>query len=228
MILKASEARNKTDISKRTEINYIINNVKRYLNCNHTYSENKRKYFVFGYSIPVSYLLIKVLYITNCVVQIYLLNIYFGNGNHFWAFDLLRGYFTSYKSIEYFPTVAVCDLHRLVGYKMQTQKIQCALMVNILNEKIFVFSFLSILLTLFISIFGLIRTILENTVKSSRKATIQQYMGDKVSLKVKASENPYLFGYAEGDSCCSNLNDLKKTCKNFILDNHPSTDINGS
>uniref|UniRef100_A0A183UDZ3 Innexin n=1 Tax=Toxocara canis TaxID=6265 RepID=A0A183UDZ3_TOXCA len=91
--------------------------------------------------ISLMYLVTKALYLVNVIVQLYILNKFLRTDKYEWygigvIQDILNG--TEWGSSGYFPRVSLCDFTvRQVG-NIQRYSVQCVLVINMFNEKIFV------------------------------------------------------------------------------------------
>ena len=94
------------------------------------------------------YLFTKLLFIGNVVGQLFLLNKFLGNKYNLYGFEVLNGLFqdsTSMTSTEVvesprFPRVTMCHFQvRFLGDNIHDYVVQCALPINLFNEKIFIF-----------------------------------------------------------------------------------------
>ncbi|VDO00905.1 unnamed protein product [Rodentolepis nana] len=123
--------------------------------------------FVFGKRLgnrtAFYYLIIKLLYIVNCVGQIFLIMLFLSpdgiTRTDFIQFTL-RLFNTlvnnrEWKGSDLFPMRAICpvSLH-ILGHRNQLFTAICALPINMLNEKIYIFLFVWLLFVLSISVFS--------------------------------------------------------------------------
>uniref|UniRef100_A0A0K0F2X0 Innexin n=1 Tax=Strongyloides venezuelensis TaxID=75913 RepID=A0A0K0F2X0_STRVS len=94
-----------------------------------------------GSFIRNMYIITKLLFIWNLYIQFYLMNLFLGQNSTLWGasilYDIARG-----KNWEYsgnFPRTAICDFNVRVLGNLQRYSIQCVLVLNMFNEKIFLF-----------------------------------------------------------------------------------------
>lgn len=107
--------------------------------------------------LAVPYLLSKVIMIINDFAQLYLIAYFLGIKNVTWA---LHPFLLSQKissegynfTASYFPRVTFCDLNRATLSGTETNTLQCIVMLNVINEKIFLILFYWIAVLIAISI----------------------------------------------------------------------------
>ncbi len=96
----------------------------------------------YGSTLVILYPLVKILYISNALLQIFAMNLFLDTEYNFYGFDVIsrivRG--QSYRNSPRFPLVTLCDFKiRLLG-NVQRYTVQCALPINLYNEIIFTFN----------------------------------------------------------------------------------------
>ena len=87
------------------------------------------------------YLICKLLYITNAVGQLYMLDAFLGHNFHFYGIDVMRRLYTGSDWTESvrFPRVTLCNFDVRRQTKVHTHIVQCTLPINLFNEKLFIF-----------------------------------------------------------------------------------------
>ena len=95
----------------------------------------------YGNYLIIVYLAIKLLYVGNVVLQLYMLNHFLGTDYTIYGIEILRDVSRtgSFKESRRFPRVTLCDFEeRALGSNIP-RTIQCALPINLFNEKVFIF-----------------------------------------------------------------------------------------
>jgi len=94
-----------------------------------------------GWSIVILYLFIKLLYLLNAIAQFFILQHFLGAKSSWWGLqvldDLAHG--RQWTETGNFPRVTYCDFDVREMGNLQHHTVQCVLLINFLNEKIFVF-----------------------------------------------------------------------------------------
>ncbi|CAG9538774.1 unnamed protein product [Cercopithifilaria johnstoni] len=95
-----------------------------------------------AFFISLMYLITKTLYLANAALQLCILNKFLRtDANRWYGYDVIRDIIngTEWTTSGYFPRVSVCDfMVRQMG-NIQRYSVQCVLIINMFNEKIFVF-----------------------------------------------------------------------------------------
>lgn len=155
-------------------VRYIVNQMDRYLLAQRDYRTGcciRAKHAVarlcclvggrlYGNYLTTAYLIVKTLYVTNAIGQLFLLDSFLGNHYHFYGLHVLtsmaRGedWTESYR----FPRVTLCDFEiRHQGVQVHSYIVQCVLTINLFNEKIFLFIWFWFVFVAFLSVFNTAR-----------------------------------------------------------------------
>ncbi|VDM95253.1 unnamed protein product [Thelazia callipaeda] len=93
-----------------------------------------------GYHCFLFYLFMKWLYFGCCLCQVLLINNFVGDGSLLWGYHFTEQVFrgNDWKVSNMFPRVTFCDVETTQVGQMNTYTMQCVLMINVLNEKLYV------------------------------------------------------------------------------------------
>ena len=124
------------------------------------------------------YLFTKLLYVLNVLFQFVLLNEFLGPQYTFWGFGILQDIMNGREWSEsgHFPRVTLCDFNVRVLGNIHRWTVQCVLMINMFNEKIFVFLWFWFLFVGIMSILSLIYWLLATTLGGGRKEFVTKYL----------------------------------------------------
>lgn len=89
--------------------------------------------------LVVLFTFVKLLFLVNSLVQIFLLNAFLGNEYHLFGIEVISKFLRGldWGESKRFPRVTLCDFHiREVGI-IHRYTVQCVLPINLFNEKIF-------------------------------------------------------------------------------------------
>ena len=141
-----SEMREKT-------VRYLVNQIDRYLLAQRDYRTGccvRLKQLVARYCflvggkrhgnyLTVAYLFVKFLYAFNAIGQILLLDIFMGGDYHMYGVYVIVRLFRGedWTLLERFPRVTLCDFKIRHNARLHDYVVQCALTINLFNEKIF-------------------------------------------------------------------------------------------
>jgi hypothetical protein len=131
-----------------------------------------------GSYLNLLYLFIKFVYVIQCAFQFIILNRFLSTNYTFWGFEILRdlAYGREWEESGHFPRVTMCDFEvRVLGNKHR-HTVQCVLMINMFNEKVYLFVWWWILIVLIATIASLIYWIIMSFSKDQHHTFITQYL----------------------------------------------------
>uniref|UniRef100_A0AC34QAS3 Innexin n=1 Tax=Panagrolaimus sp. JU765 TaxID=591449 RepID=A0AC34QAS3_9BILA len=124
-------------------LDQLVNYLKSQIS--YTGTRNRVSYAGFGCYLSYLHLFVKVLTVFVICGNIYFINYFFGdNETSLWGFDMVQNVFASNASnvlneTSIFPRVTFCNFSQPTNFGFVERTMQCTLMVNMLNEKIFIF-----------------------------------------------------------------------------------------
>lgn len=159
-----------------------------------------------GRYLTCLYIFVKVLYLSNSLGQLFILNVLLGHKNFYlYGFEILRNIMNGTDDTDpvYFPRVTMCDFKVREATKIHEHTVQCVLPINFINEKVFIFlwfwfAFLSIVnfgdMTVWI-----MRSVFKNFHYRYIKYRIELLQQD-VRLRKGACKD-FVMGYLQSDNC---------------------------
>jgi hypothetical protein len=162
--------------------------------------------------IVLLFTFVKLLFLINSLVQIFLLNAFLGNEYHLFGFEVISKFIRGldWGESRRFPRVTLCDFHiREVGI-VHRYTVQCVLPINLFNEKIFLVLWFWILLLAAFNIGDFISWLLRIIRVDGRSAYVRRKLNMSSAL---AAENADQFTSPDRPK----LND-KKSIKDFVRD----------
>ncbi|VDN92465.1 unnamed protein product [Brugia pahangi] len=131
-----------------------------------------------GLYLTLLYMLVKFIYLLQAITQFVLLNSFLGTDYTFWGFEILRDLANGreWQESGHFPRVTMCDFDvRVLGNKHR-HTVQCVLMINMFNEKVYLFLWWWILLVIVATIASLIYWYCMSFLETQRYSFIAQYL----------------------------------------------------
>jgi hypothetical protein len=112
-----------------------------------------------GQIVVTTYLFVKALFALNALLQFFIVKWMLGNESLFWGWNVLTDLAAGREWPETgnFPRVTMCDFAVRVLGNLHRHSVQCVLMINMFNEKIFVllwFVFFVLAVVSFMSLIG--------------------------------------------------------------------------
>jgi len=149
---------------------------------------------IVGAYITITYLAIKVLFIINCILQFILLNAFLGTQYKYWGAEILTDLMAGRDWYEtgHFPRVTMCDLEvRQLG-NLHRWSVQCVLMVNMFNEKIYLFLWWWFLIVTVVTILNFIYWLVASSIGSLRSEFLERMLNAN-SIDLRSSDDQHAF-----------------------------------
>lgn len=126
------------------------------------------------------YIIIKLLYTVNSISQLYLMHTFLKMpGKHpFFGFDLLRNLTQGrdWQNTQIFPRIGGCGMLLKIAGATHWQIAQCALPVNMLNEKLYIFLWFWIFILSALNVFSIVRWIIRISLVSRQYKFIKKFL----------------------------------------------------
>jgi len=131
-----------------------------------------------GSYLSTLYLVVKFIYMLQILVQFVILNNFLGTHYTFWGFEILRdlAYGLEWQESGHFPRVTMCDFEIRVLGNTHRHTLQCVLMINMFNEKIYLFVWWWLLLLGVFTLFNLVYWLTMVLSKPQQESFISQYL----------------------------------------------------
>lgn len=156
MIEASHDFKNVSKLEKnRRMIEYMIGTIDQYVDDPRRQHANRNLNFIrrtmaltcfcfgkfLGNYLVILYLFIKVLYIVNCLGQLFLISVLLGRNYYIYGASIFRDMIQGkgYADSEYFPRVTMCKFQvRELGLKNFSHEynVQCVLPINLFNQQV--------------------------------------------------------------------------------------------
>lgn len=150
IVLKAQDSQNMEDVSRQRTLQVLANHLSRALRFQnqilrrHLIVHKTLGFLNLTYSacfISFMYLITKLCYLANVFAQLYLMNKFLETDRYQWyglsvIRDIMAG--IPWQTSGYFPRISLCDFTVRQVANIQKYSVQCVLVINIFNEKIFI------------------------------------------------------------------------------------------
>uniref|UniRef100_A0A7E4UUP9 Innexin n=1 Tax=Panagrellus redivivus TaxID=6233 RepID=A0A7E4UUP9_PANRE len=131
-----------------------------------------------GIYLVILYLFTKLLYVLNVILQFVILNAFLGPQYTFWGVGILQDLINGREWTEsgHFPRVTLCDFNVRVLGNIHRWTVQCVLMINMFNEKIFLFFWFWFLLVGVLSVLSLVYWLFATAIGDWRIGFVSKYL----------------------------------------------------
>lgn len=134
----------------------------------------------YGNHLWCAYLVVKLLYLSNALGQLILLDVFLGMGREYLVFGLtvLRKVSEGqeWAISERFPRVTLCDFEIRQQTNVHRYTVQCVLPINLFNEKIFVFVWFWLLMVAGATTVSIFQWITRSAILSTQTVYVQRQL----------------------------------------------------
>ncbi|MFH4973949.1 hypothetical protein AB6A40_000658 [Gnathostoma spinigerum] len=113
-----------------------------------------------GKSATLLYLCTKALYVANIIIQLWMMNHFLGGHYLYWGYETMMDVASGkvWQESPIFPRVIMCDFEvRRLG-NIQRHTVQCVIMMNMINEKLYLFLWFWLLFVLICTVLNFVYT----------------------------------------------------------------------
>ncbi|KAJ1361904.1 hypothetical protein KIN20_021283 [Parelaphostrongylus tenuis] len=149
-IIEAKKIRTLVGEDRRTALINLAKFIRDILKSGH-----KRP--IFGSSMAsICYVITKWLEVVNGFGQFHMLSRFVGQSDYFWGYHLLIAVLkgSDDPNTGVFPRIVLCDVTRFALANLHQEHMQCVLMLNFINEKIYTFLWFWIVFIISVSMFS--------------------------------------------------------------------------
>lgn len=131
---------------------------------------------IYGNYLAALHLLTKILYVASSVGQLFVLAEFIGDGFFLYGVDALRDIIKKkYHNSKLFPRITLCDVDIRQFSNVQMFTVQCALPINLFNEKVYLIIWFWLVFVSIINMHSLL-LLLWNAFLPSRKAFVVHHL----------------------------------------------------
>jgi hypothetical protein len=152
------------------------------------------------------YFFIKILYLSNSMGQLFLLNVLLGHKNfHLYGIEIMQNIMQGRDASDsvYFPRVTMCDFKVRDVAQVHTYTVQCVLPINLFNEKVFMFVWFWLAFVSFVNCYDMVAWLMRCFFSNVR----YQYVKYRIELMQQESHlrkficKDFVFRYLQQDGC---------------------------
>ncbi|KAM3727117.1 Innexin-3 [Dirofilaria immitis] len=191
-IVKGAKNLRTSKCSERTkELKKLALFVEECLEFDTPHRQNRYLCFNYGYSlgsyVTLLYLFMKSLFVINIFSQFVILNNFLGTNHSLWGFQILLDLWQGREWLDsgVFPRVTMCDFKVRRLANIHRYSVQCVLMINMFNEKIYLFIWYWFLFVAASTLLNFIYFVYNTIFASNRERTTRMLL-----LHMKLDETP--------------------------------------
>uniref|UniRef100_A0A914V4P9 Innexin n=1 Tax=Plectus sambesii TaxID=2011161 RepID=A0A914V4P9_9BILA len=195
IVTEARKLHNGTLSKRKEDIDNLADLVEDALHC---YVERRPREFRLGdWTIVLLYFVVKILYLANVIMQLFLLDKFLGNNDLFWGFQLISNLSQGrdWQSSSLFPRVILCDFQVREMGNIRQHTVQCVISMNLLNEKVYLVLWCWFLLVAFCTAINLLIFTGNFFIPSCRRHLVLDYLARERSDYSKEELERFVDGH---------------------------------
>ena len=210
--------RNLHDIeNKEKNVRYMVRLIDRYLShyrddeqgCCGSLKQLARRCNVlcgkkYGNFLVVLYISYKLLFLANCLGQLFMMDGFLGTDFHFYGFHAMKALLgeEQWPGSDRFPIFTICDYKvRQMGQNIHRNTVQCVLSINFFNDKLYLALWFWFVLVTFFTALNLLVWFCRIVVPSDGARYIRRHLKAlrKVDIDEKKSISRFVRNYLKAD-----------------------------
>lgn len=142
---------------------------------------------IYGNYLATLHLFTKLLYAASSVGQLFLLGEFIGEGYMFYGIDAVKDIITQkYHNSKLFPRVTLCDVNIRQFSNVQLFTVQCALPINLFNEKVYLVLWFWLCLISLINIYSIFNYLWNAFIPNRREYVLNHLRKYNHSMRVQS------------------------------------------
>ena len=143
-----------------------------------------------GNYLTVTYFIVKLLYVTNAIGQLFLLNVFLGTDYHVYGIEVIQRFINKddWTQSYRFPRETMCDFRMRHMNTVRRYVVQCALPINLFSEKIFIFLWFWFAILSLLTVFSVVKLSFDSLFWYSQVTYVKHTLSIWISFEGRETE----------------------------------------